>query len=269
MSDRPALALRNKTNSSMAKAVRLVADGRADACVSAGNTGALMAFGLKYLGTLPDITRPAICRAVPNVHGVCYLLDLGANLSATPDQLQQFAVMGAAMARITGSSNPLVGLLNVGREPQKGGGLQQKAAAQIAATPGLTYIGFVEGSDIYTGRVDVIVCDGFTGNALLKASEGVASLLGADLIRRFNGTLRAQLAGWLARPYMRDWRQANDPATLDGAALLGLKGVVIKSHGSASETGFKSALKVAYEQAKNNIPQLISESVQSKFNTGG
>lgn len=253
----------------MAKTVQLVADGSADACVSAGNTGALMAFGLKYLGTLPDIARPAICKAVPNIHGACYLLDLGANLSATADQLQQFAVMGAAMARVTGNSNPVVGLLNVGREPQKGGELQQKAAAQIKATPGLVYIGFVEGGDIYTGRADVIVCDGFTGNALLKASEGVASLLGIDLNRRFSGTPRARLAGWLARPYMREWRRANDPATLDGAALLGLNGVVIKSHGSASEVGFRSALKVAYGQAKNNIPQLISESVQSKAKTGG
>lgn len=269
MSDRPAFALRNKTNSSMAKAVQLVAKGEADACISAGNTGALMAFGLKYLGTLPDISRPAICKAVPNIHGICYLLDLGANLSATAVQLQQFAVMGASMAQIGGKEQPRVGLLNVGREPQKGGDLQQRAAELMDNTPGLFYHGFVEGGDIFTGRADVIVCDGYTGNTLLKASEGVTTLLGRDLDQRFHRSPLARLAGWLASPYLAEWRQANDPTSLNGAALLGLKGIVVKSHGAASDTGFMSALQVAFDQASNNIPRLIAESVQRTIRTGG
>lgn len=261
MSERPASALRHKRESSMALAVRMVAKGEADACVSGGNTGALMAFGLHLIGTMPGIERPAICKALPSISGVCWVLDLGANLECTPEHLRQFACMGTALARLTGINSPRVALLNVGVEDQKGRELEQEAASLLAAQGGLNFIGFVEGGDIYRDVADVVVCDGFTGNVLLKASEGAAGLLQSTLKNAFQSSALARVAGWLARPALSAWGDRYNPVRLNGATFLGLNGVVVKSHGGASEEGFVAALSVAHEQATHQITAAIARAV--------
>jgi fatty acid/phospholipid synthesis protein PlsX len=261
MQEQPGKALRHKRESSMALAVKMVATGEADACVSGGNTGALMAFGLHLLGTMPGIERPAICKAVPSKDGVCWVLDLGANLECSAEHLRQFACMGTALAKLNGVASPRVALLNVGVENQKGRELEQETAALLKAQPGMNFIGFVEGGDIYRGLADVVVCDGFTGNALLKASEGAAELLQNSLKNTFQITIAGRLAAWLARPVLRSWISRYDPARLNGASLLGLSGVVVKSHGSASESGFIAALNVAREQAAHRIIDTMAAAV--------
>lgn len=261
MSERPASALRHKRESSMALAVRMVAEGHADACVSGGNTGALMAFGLHLIGTMPGIERPAICKALPGRSGVCRVLDLGANLECSAEHLRQFACMGAALARLGGTERPRVALLNVGAEEQKGRDLEQEAASLLAAQRGVDFIGFVEGSDIYRDVADVVVCDGFAGNVLLKASEGAAELLQTTLKKAFQSSAAARVAGWLARPALNAWANHYNPARLNGATFLGLNGVVVKSHGGASEEGFIAALNVAHEQATHQIIAAIATAV--------
>lgn len=261
MTERPGTALRHKRESSMALAIKMVATGEADACVSGGNTGALMAFGLHMLGTMPGIERPAICKAVPGKDGVCWVLDLGANLECSAEHLRQFACMGSALAKLNGVASPRVALLNVGVENQKGRELERESAALLKTQPGMNFIGFVEGGDIYRGMADVVVCDGFTGNALLKASEGAAELLQNSLKNAFQSNIAARLAGWLARPALRSWISRYDPARLNGASLLGLSGVVVKSHGSASESGFIAALNVAREQAAHRIIDTMTAAV--------
>ena len=269
MTDKPAHALRKKSESSMAKAIKMLAEGRADACVSAGNTGALMAFGLKHLGAINGISRPAICRAVPTARNKCYLLDLGANIECTAENLRQFAVMGAALAGMGRSEPAKVGLLNIGTEAHKGGTLQQDAADLIRAERDLEFIGFVEGNDVYSGIADVVVCDGFSGNILLKSSEGVALLLQESLWGMFRSAgLMGKLAYAVARPILKCWQKRYDPCEYNGAALLGLKGVVVKSHGSAKVNGFAAALNVAYEQANANwLEQLIEILDKKKQNS--
>ncbi len=268
MSDRPAHALRNKPNSSMAKAIKLVAEGQAQACVSAGNTGALMGFGLKYLGALPAIDRPAICKAVPTVRGSCYLLDLGANVSVSAQQLLEFGIMGAAMARTAGNPEPRIGLLNVGREIEKGDSLRREAFELMRHCSSLNFMGFVEGDDIYAGSMDVIVCDGFTGNAVLKASEGAFQLLSSRLSNAFKTDWKARLAHKLAEPYLQGWRAAHHPSSHNGAAFLGLNGVVVKSHGSALPDAFESALRVAHDQALNALPSMIAAAMTNSSKGG-
>ncbi len=259
MSDRPAHALRNKTHSSMAKAIKLVAEGQAQACVSSGNTGALMGFGLKYLGALPAIDRPAICKAMPTMRGYCYLLDLGANVSASAQQLLEFGIMGAAMAQTAGNLNPSVGLLNMGREIEKGDNLRRDALELMQRQQStLNFIGFVEGDDIYEGSTDVIVCDGFTGNAVLKASEGAFQLLSSRLSNVFNVDRKARVVKKLAESYLQSWRSAHHPSSHNGAAFLGLNGIVVKSHGAASPDAFESALRVAHDQALSALPSMIA-----------
>lgn len=267
MTDRPSSALRHKRNSSMAVAVQMVADGKAHACVSAGNTGALMAFGLHLVGTMPGIERPAICKAVPTRTGSCWILDLGANLECHAENLRQFAVMGDALARVAGVTAPRVALLNVGIEAQKGKSLQQEAAHLLESQDNLNFTGFIEAGDIYRGGADVVVCDGFTGNVLLKASEGVADLLRDSLKQAFVGHLGFKLAAWFARPVLKKWAGRYDPARLNGASLLGLKGIVVKSHGTTTEEGFLAALNVAYEQALNGIVDRIAAAVGRNNNT--
>lgn len=261
MSERPANALRHKRESSMALAVRMVATGEADACVSGGNTGALMAFGLHLLGTMSGIERPAICKALPSKTGLCQVLDLGANLECTAEHLRQFACMGAALARLTGTEIPRVALLNIGAEDVKGRELEQEAASLLAVQRGVNFIGFVEGGDIYRGVADVVVCDGFTGNVLLKASEGAAELLQLTLKNAFQSSVAARIAGWLSRPVLHAWADRYNPARLNGATFVGLNGVVVKSHGGASEEGFIAALNVAHEQATHQIITAIATAV--------
>lgn len=257
MDERPSTALRHKRDSSMALAVKMVADGDADACVSAGNTGAMMAFGLHLLRALPGIDRPAICKAMPTKEGPCFLLDLGANTECSADSLYQFAIMGASVARLSGIRVPRVGLINVGVEAYKGRDEQQQAAQRLAGVKEIEFVGFVEGGDIYQGSIDVAVCDGFTGNVLLKASEGAVELMQYSLKQIFRG-FRGGVAGWIAKPFIRSWRNQYDPSRYNGASLLGLNGVVVKSHGGASEEGFVASLEVACEQVLAKVPNSIS-----------
>lgn len=261
MSERPGSALRYKRESSMGLAVRMVGDGKADACVSAGNTGALMAFGLHMIGTIPGIERPAICKALPSRGGVCRVLDLGANLECSSENLRQFACMGSALAHLSGIAKPRVGLLNIGTETQKGRELEQASAALLAAQRGLDFIGFVEAGDIYRGIADVVVCDGFTGNVLLKSSEGAAQLLQSTLKDTLLTSWPARVGGWLARPALSSWANRYSPERLNGATFLGLDGVVVKSHGGASEEAFIAALNVAREQVSHQIIAAIATAV--------
>ncbi len=266
MDDRPVQALRHKQESSMWKAILAVAEGRAHACVSAGNTGALMAMGKFLLKTFPGIDRPAICKAVPTSRGASIVLDLGANVDCRSEQLEQFALMGSVLAataqnRGEGAAPPTVGLLNIGSEDVKGSEQIRFAASLLEANPHINYQGFIEGNDIFAGAVDVVVCDGFVGNVALKVSEGVAKLLSDYLIEAMSGSWFGRLIGQITKPLLRKWHMKFDPARYNGASFLGLQGVVVKSHGSADEKGFGYALSVAKEQAINKIPQRINQQV--------
>lgn len=253
MTDKPGQALRHKSQSSMALAIELVAAGTAQACVSSGNTGALMAFGLQKLGTLPGIDRPAICKAIPASSGRSFMLDLGANIECGANHLLQFAFLGSAMATAAGVDRPKIGLLNVGIEAHKGGQLQQQALKLLHASE-LNTLGFVEGDGIYSGIVDVVVCDGFTGNAVLKACEGAAALM--------RSSLREKLAGadlsFDVNARLQTWVQMYNPEKYNGAALLGLNGVVVKSHGDTTEAGFIAALQVAKDQVEAGYLAVVS-----------
>lgn len=251
--DRPAQVLRRKLDSSMACALKCVARGDSAACVTGGNTGALVALGCKLLPTLPGLARPAICRAMPTRGQPCLLLDLGANTQASPEQLMQFAQMGAALARVRGVSKPRLGLLNMGGEPGKGRALEALAAPLIAALDDIDYGGFAEGHHIFSGDFDVVVCDGFTGNALLKASEGAASLMLRQLRAECSRGWSAKLSALLLRPVLSRLKAQLDPERLNGAVLLGLSGAVVKSHGGASQRGIVAALMAARELAAADV----------------
>jgi glycerol-3-phosphate acyltransferase PlsX len=261
MDDKPALALRQKQQSSMWQAIETVADERASACVSAGNTGALMAMGKFMLKTYPGIDRPAICKAVPCRGGHCYMLDLGANLDCTSEQLEQFALMGSILAESDGIRHPVVGLLNVGSEHIKGHEQIRLAANSLTANPRIRYGGFVEGDGIFSGEFDVVVTDGFAGNVALKVGEGAARLLGEQLQEQLQSHWLGRLAGQIASPLLRKWHTKFDPARYNGASFLGLQGIVVKSHGSADERGFGHALQVAREQAIHGVPQKINQQI--------
>jgi len=258
MDEPPAQALRYKKDSSMRVAINLVKSGEAHACVSAGNTGALMAISRFVLKTLPGIDRPAIAAVLPNMKGgYTYVLDLGANVDCTPEQLMQFGVMGAMLvAAVEHKERPSVGLLNIGVEDIKGNETVKRAAELLRAS-GLNFAGNVEGDDIYKGTSDVVVCDGFVGNALLKASEGVATMIVGFLRQEFTRNPWRMLAAWMAGPVRAALRSRMDPAKYNGASLLGLKGIVIKSHGSADARAFGYALERAVDEVKNNVPQRI------------
>lgn len=248
--DKPGIALRHKRQSSMWMAVTAVAEGRADAVVSAGNTGALMAIGLYLLGTLDGIDRPAICKRMPIAGPSCYVLDLGANLSVDANQLHQFALMGAALAEVDNISPVKVGLLNVGHENQKGTDTLQQTDQLLSIDRRFEYIGFVEGHALFDASANVIVCDGFAGNIALKACEGLARYLMRDLQRYFTASSLRRLLGGVVRLLARGWFRHLNPAAHNGALLLGLKGVVVKSHGGADDAGFLAAIQVAFEQAQ-------------------
>src|SRR5690348_11789542 len=239
MHEAPADALRRKKDSSMRVSINLVKDGVAQACVSAGNTGALMAISRFVLKTLPGIDRPAIASQLPTRKGVTTALDLGANVNCTAEQLLQFAVMGSALvAAVEGVERPSVGLLNIGEEEIKGNDVV-KEAAELLKRSGLNFYGNVEGTDIYKGTTDVIVCDGFVGNVALKTSEGLAKML-ADIIKEeFSRSFASRAMALVALPVLKRFKKRVDPAQYNGAALLGLRGLVIKSHGSAEAFGFE------------------------------
>jgi glycerol-3-phosphate acyltransferase PlsX len=259
MDEPPAQALRYKKDSSMRVAVNLVKSGEAHACVSAGNTGALMAISRFVLKTIPGIDRPAMATVLPNMKGgYTYVLDLGANVDCTAEQLMQFGVMGAMLvAAVDHKARPSVGLLNIGVEDIKGNETV-KHAAELLRDSGLNFYGNVEGDDIYKGTTDVVVCDGFVGNVLLKASEGVATMIVDFLRQEFTRNPWNMLAAWMAKPVRKAMRLRMDPGKYNGASLLGLKGIVIKSHGSADVYAFGQALKRALEEVENNVPQRIA-----------
>src|SRR5687767_3949569 len=249
MDEPPAQAMRYKKDSSMRVAVNLVKSGAAHACVSAGNTGALMAISRFVLKTIAGIDRPAIATVLPNMRGgYTYVLDLGANVDCTPEQLMQFGVMGAMLvAAVDHKERPSVGLLNIGIEDIKGNDTVKQAGELLRAS-GLNFHGNVEGDDIFKGTVDVVVCDGFVGNSVLKASEGVANMIVAFLRQEFTRNLWRKLAALVAMPVLKALRARMDPGGYNGASLLGLKGVVIKSHGSADRYAFGQALRRAADE---------------------
>ena len=263
MDEPPSSALRGKKDSSMRVAINLVKSGEAQACVSAGNTGALMAIARFVLKTLPGIDRPAIVTALPTMRGHSHMLDLGASVDASPEHLLQYAVMGAVLAEaVDAIDSPTVGLLNIGEEEIKGRE-EIKAAAKLLQQSGLNYIGFVEGDDIYKGSADVIVCDGFSGNIALKTSEGVARMISQFLREEFSASLRGKLAALLARPMFQSFRKRVDPGRYNGATLVGLQGIVVKSHGSADRQAFANAIEVAIKEVDKKVPQRIAKHLES------
>ena len=263
MGDSPREAIRRKKNSSMRVAIDLVKEHRASACVSAGNTGALTAMAHFVLKTLPGVERAAIISAIPAAHGHTHMLDLGANTKATPEQLRQFAAMGAIISRdIQGRESPRIGLLNIGEEDIKGHEIVQEAHALLAAS-GLNYVGFVEGDDIFSGDVDVVVTDGFTGNVALKTMEGAAGLIADRMRREFNASWLDRLAGLAARPVLRRVAAGIDPARYNGACMVGLGGIVVKSHGRANGVAFSRAITTAALAARRGLTAHIATALQS------
>jgi glycerol-3-phosphate acyltransferase PlsX len=264
MDDSPREAIRRKKNSSMRVAIDVVKEGRALACVSAGNTGALTAMSHFVLKTLPGVERAAIMSAIPSAHGHTHMLDLGANTKATPEQLLQFGSMGSIVARdIHGVSTPRVGLLNIGEEDMKGHEIVQGAHALLGASS-LNYIGFVEGDDIFSGDVDVVVTDGFTGNVALKTMEGVAHLISDRLKAQFSGSLYGKLAGLIARPVLRRAAASLDPRRYNGACMVGLDGIVVKSHGGADSLAFSRAISLAAQAARRGLTAHIAQALQTQ-----
>lgn len=262
MGESPAIALRTKKDSSMRVALNLVKNGSAAACVSAGNTGALMATARFVLKTIPGIERPAIVSALPTMKGHTYVLDLGANVDSSAEHLVQFAVMGSVLAELVdGKKNPTIGLLNIGSEEIKGNE-RVKEAARLLIETDLNYYGFVEGDGLYRGDVDVVVCDGFVGNVALKASEGVIHMIRHFLRQSFGRNIFTKLAGLIASPVLKHFRDELDPRAYNGANLIGLQGIVIKSHGGTDEIGFANAIKIAIIEAEQDIPKHISRHLE-------
>ena len=259
MEELPAVALRNKRDSSMRKSIDLVKEGGASACVSAGNTGALMATARYVLKTLAGIDRPAIATALPSLFGHTHMLDLGANVDVEAAHLYQFAVMGSVLVTaIDGLETPRVGLLNIGSEAIKGND-RVREAAHLLEGSSLNYIGFVEGNDVYCSDVDVVVCDGFVGNVALKTSEGVARMIADNIRTEFKRSWITRLRGLVALPVLNRFRNRIDPRRYNGASLLGLQGIVIKSHGGADEVAFQNAIRIARKEAEANVPQRIDK----------
>ncbi|MET0380020.1 MAG: phosphate acyltransferase PlsX, partial [Spongiibacteraceae bacterium] len=246
MDDKPAHAIRHKTDSSMRIALDTLERGEVDAVVSAGNTGALMAMSVVVLNTLEGIDRPAFCAPVPTQNGHCFLLDLGANVDCSAAQLQQFAWMGAALsAALDGIAKPRVALLNIGAEAIKGNEQVKSAANLLAADPQINYVGYVEGDGIFAGAADVVVCDGFVGNVALKVCEGTARLVRDKIRSAFARSALSRLLGIVAQPALNQLRDELDPQRYNGAALLGLQGIVVKSHGNSTVLSFEQAIGVA------------------------
>lgn len=259
MSERPSVALRKKKQSSMRIAIDLLQQNRVDAVVSAGNTGALMAIGCFVLKTLPGIDRPAICSALPSADGQCYLLDLGANVDSSARHLHQFAIMGAALASVVdGIDNPRVAVLNIGEEAVKGSAAVKSAVQLLEADQQLNCIGSIEGGGVFSGKADVIVCDGFVGNVALKICEGTAGYISSVVKNQFRQGVLARLAALLAMPVLKRIYQKLDPQRYNGASLLGLQGVVVKSHGNSSVEGLVRAIAQARLEVDKDMLTLIA-----------
>jgi len=262
MSDAPVDALRKKKDSSMRVAINLVKSGDAHACVSAGNTGALMATAKYVLKMLPGIDRPAIIAEIPSKDGSAHMLDLGANAQCSADHLFQFAVMGSIVAAdISGLERPRIALLNIGAEDTKGHDTVREAAATLQASS-LNYIGFIEGNDLFAGKADVIVTDGFTGNVALKTVEGTISLVKNTLKNAFTRNWFTRLQGLLASSVLRQLAVETDSRNYNGATLVGLNGIVIKSHGSADSYAFQHAIDTAVVEVQNQLPEQIRNLLQ-------
>jgi len=261
MDEPPSKALRGKKDSSMRVAIDLVKQGTADACVSAGNTGALMSTARFVLKTLPSVDRPAIITAIPSLHGQTHVLDLGANVDCSARHLFQFAVMGSELvSAVAGIARPKVGLLNIGQEEIKGNE-QVRQAHELLAGSSLHYVGYVEGDDIYLRDLDVVVCDGFVGNVALKTSEGVAKMVSQRLKEGFRKSWITRLAALASWSVLRDFKHTFDPRRYNGASLLGLRGIVIKSHGGADALAFRNAIAIAKQEVFAGVPQRIAEQV--------
>ena len=260
--DSPSHALRHKKKSSMSMAIQAVKDNEADACVSAGNTGALMAISRFILGTLDGIDRPAIESMLPSLNGHTHVLDLGANVDCKAEHLYQFAVMGSVLSMILDDkANPSVGLLNVGQEVIKGN-VQVKEAHDLLESSTLNYVGFVEGDDIFCGNIDVIVCDGFIGNIALKTSEGIAKFISSTLKNEFKKNVFTKIAGISSTKVLNSFKQVVDPRRYNGASLIGLKGIIIKSHGGADSFAFNNSLKIALKEVNKDVPTCINKKLK-------
>ncbi len=268
MTDKPSLALKNKKHSSMRLALEAVRDGRANACVSAGNTGALMAISRFILKMLPGIDRPAIISALPTIeNGPVYLLDLGANVECDEDRLTQFAIMGSELCKsIDGITSPKVGLLNVGEEEFKGSELLRRVSQRFEQLDVINYCGFVEANQIFSGNHQVIVTDGFTGNSVLKASEGLSHFLLFKIKQVFQKNIWTRFIGLLAKPVLNLFKDEINPERYNGACLIGLRGIVIKSHGSANIDATVCAIEEAVLQSKQKLPSRITQSLQLASN---
>jgi glycerol-3-phosphate acyltransferase PlsX len=269
MDDLPSHALRNKKDSSMRIAINLVKEGRANACVSAGNTGALMATARFVLKTLPGIDRPAIISELPTIKGKTWVIDLGANVDSCAEHLFQFAVMGSALIQaIEKKPKPKIALLNIGVEEIKGNDQVKRTAHMLAECSVMNYVGYVEGDHFYSGDVDLVVCDGFVGNVALKASEGLAKLLLTLLKESFSRNWLTKLAGLIALPALKHLKNRIDPSRYNGASMLGLNGIVIKSHGGANELGFQYAIEQAVLEAQSNVVDLVRDQINDFINQG-
>ncbi|MGM0592986.1 MAG: phosphate acyltransferase PlsX [Pseudomonadota bacterium] len=263
MDESPSSALRGKKDSSMRVAINLVKQGEAQACVSAGNTGALMATARFVLKTLKGIDRPALITALPTMSGHTHMLDLGANVDCPAEVLFQFAVMGSVLtSAVDNNPSPTVGLLNVGEEEIKGNE-QVKLAHGMLGNGGLNYVGYVEGDDIYKGSVDVVVADGFVGNVALKTSEGVGKMISHYMRQEFKRNLLTKIAGLVAMPVLKAFRRRIDPRAYNGASLVGLRGIVIKSHGSADVFSYSHAIKEAMLEVEKSVPGKIEQQLGS------
>ncbi len=264
MDESPQKALKNKKDSSMRVAINLVKEGVVDACVSAGNTGALMATARFVLKMIPGIERPAIISTLPSIHGHTHMLDLGGNVDCTAKQLFQFAIMGEEVVKaVENIEQPKVGLLNIGEEDVKGNE-QVKSAARLLENASLNYIGFVEGDSINADAVDVdlIVTDGFVGNVALKSIEGAAKMIGFKLKQSFNKNMWTKLAGLVAYPVLKSFKDSIDPRLYNGASFVGLRGLVIKSHGGADALAFETAIHLAEVEIQQDVTRKISDKVE-------
>jgi glycerol-3-phosphate acyltransferase PlsX len=265
MGEVPTSALRNKKRSSMRKVIELVKDGDANACVSAGNTGALLTLSFYLLKTLSGIDRPALINMMPTTsHHNVFLLDLGANVNCTPEILFQYGVMGSVLAQeVSGIVSPRVALLNVGEEDIKGNAQVKSADQLFKDAPGINYIGYVEGDDIFTDHADVVVTDGFTGNVALKSSEGLAKLVINEVKRQSQRNLYTRILAKIAFPLLKSIYNSVNPDQYNGASLIGLRGIVIKSHGNASKDAFYYAIVKAMNEAKMQVPDKIKTKIET------